>query len=223
MPKSKNNSELVDSYLRNKLKSDEVTAFETALLESPELQLELETAMGIRQIVLLEAEPDHQELVNPLQELEARNNWQPLALAASVVLAVFSTTMYWKVSNEARVLQSEVAALNQPHTSVLTIPVDIMRSAGDQIPDIIVQKPPGNALVILDVELSPAVAAEDELRMSLRDLQAAELIAWDSGKVENGRITAAIDSRILPDGKVWLEMANKQGQVIDRRLLEFLP
>ena len=172
---------------------------------------------------MLHAELGAAEKAHPPSTLDARNHWQPLALAASVVLAVFSTTMYWQVSNKAGMLQSEITAMSQPRTSVLTVPVDIMRSADSQTPDVMVQKPEGNALLVLDVELGPAVAALGQVRMSLRDAQALELLAWDSGRFDDGRVTVAFDARKLPDGKVWLEMADGQGQVIDRRLLEFLP
>ncbi len=131
--------------------------------------------------------------------------------------------MYWKVSNEAGMLRSEIGALHQPRTAVLTVPVDIMRSADTQTPDVIIQKPEGNSLLVLDVELSPAVIALGRARMTLRDTQAAELLAWDSGPFEAGRVTAAFDSHNLPDGKVWLEMSDARGRLLDRRLLEFLP
>lgn len=223
MHKPAEKSDWVDRYLRNGLTTDEEAVFETALLDSPDLQLQLETALGIRQAVLLQAAMGEAEKAYPPSGLDARNHWQPLALAASVVLAVFSTTMYWQVSNKAGMLQSEITAMSQPRSSVLTVPVDIMRSAGSQTPDVIVQKPDGNALLVLDVELSPAVAALGQVRMSLRDAQAVELLAWDSGGFDDGRVTAAFDARKLPNGKVWLEMADGQGRVIDRRLLEFLP
>ncbi|HLF31695.1 MAG TPA: hypothetical protein VI566_11785 [Xanthomonadales bacterium] len=223
MHRSEERREWVDRYLRNELMGDEAAIFETALLDSPDLQLQLETSIGIRQALLLEAEMGETEKAYPPSGPDARNNWQPVALAASVVLAVFSTTMYWKVSNEAGMLQSEIIAMSQPRTTVLTVPVDIMRSASSQTPDVIIHKPEGNALLVLDLELSPAVAAMGQVRMSLRDSQAVELFAWDSGVFDNGRVTAAFDSRMLPNGKVWLEMSDGQGRVIDRRLLEFLP
>ena len=223
MHKPEQKSDWVDRYMRNGLTTEEEAVFETALLDSPDLQLQLETALGIRQAVMLHAELGATEKAYPPSTLDARNHWQPLALAASVVLAVFSTTMYWQVSNKAGMLQSEITAMSQPRTSVLTVPVDIMRSADSQTPDVMVQKPEGNALLVLDVELGPAVAALGQVRMSLRDAQALELLAWDSGRFDDGRATVAFDARKLPDGKVWLEMADGQGQVIDRRLLEFLP
>ncbi len=155
MLKPEQKSDWVDRYLRNGLTTDEEAVFETALLDSPDLQLQLETALGIRQAVLLQAAAGATEKAYPPPTLDARNHWQPLALAASVVLAVFSTTMYWQVSNKAGMLQSEITAMSQPRTSVLTVPVDIMRSADSQTPDVMVQKPEGNALLVLDVRARP--------------------------------------------------------------------
>ena len=221
MDRSDYTNDRIDRYIRNELAADEEAEFETELLDSPELQRQLETAMGVRQALLLDDELGGSRQAEPLQDMDARNNWQPLALAASVLLAVFSTTMYWKTSNDAAALQSEIEVLSQPHTAVLTVPVNIMRSAGSQTPDVIIQKPGGNALVALDVELGHATVAAELARLTFRDLQEVELISWESGSIENGRIIAVFNTQQLPDGRVWLELSDEKGKVIDRRLLEF--
>lgn len=222
MNRSDKKKQLVDRYLRNEMMADEEEDFEATLLDSSELQLQLETAMAISQVVQMTNEHALSDAEQPSPALDASINWQPVALAASVVLAVFSTTMYWKVSSDAGALRSEINYLSQPRTAVLTVPLDIMRSASSETPDVIIQKPAGNTLLVLDVELSPAVMALGEARMTLRDAQAAELLSWDSNRFESGRITAAFDTHNLPDGRVWLEMSDSQGQVVDRRLIEFL-
>lgn len=215
-------TELIDRYLRDELVAEEEVAFETALLESPDLQLQLETAMAIQQAILLADEIDSTVVTDALPAMDARNNWQPLALAASVTLALFSTTMYWKLSNETGLLHSEIDALNQPRTSVLTVPVDIMRSADQQTPDVIIRKPGADALLVLDIELSQAVAGAGQLQLVLRDTDNTELFSWAATSAENGRLNVAFSSGALPLGQVWLEISDAHGGVVDRRLLEFL-
>ena len=221
MDNPKYNEEFIDRYMRSELSADKEAEFETSMLDSPELQQQLETAMAVREALLWDDELGQSGQAEPLQDLDARNNWQPFALAASVVLAVFSTTMYWKISIEAAAFQSEIAALNQPRTGVVMVPVDIMRSAGSQTPDVIIRKPEGNALLALDIELSHATQAANLARLSFRDPQEVELISWEAGNIENGRIVAVFNAKQLPNGRVWLEMTDVQGKLVDRRLLEF--
>jgi hypothetical protein len=38
-----------------------------------------------------------------------------------------------------------------------------------------------------------------------------------------GRVSAEFNSQNLPDGKVWLEIADGKGQLVDHSLLEFFP
>jgi len=52
MHKPEQKSDWVDRYMRNGLTTEEEAVFETALLDSPDLQLQLETALGIRQAVI---------------------------------------------------------------------------------------------------------------------------------------------------------------------------
>lgn len=212
----------IDRYLRSELSQDEEAALETALLDSPELQDELEVALAMREALRLDDENEPAVKEEPLDYLKGKHNWQPLAMAASVLLALFSTTMYWKVSNESAALQQQVDALNQPHASVLTVYMDIMRSAGGT-PDIIIQKPAANALVLLDIELSPQGQRMDSILMSLKTESATEGLIWRVEVAASSRVTVAFTSGQLPDGRAWLEMSDPQGKVFERRLMEFLP
>jgi len=51
----------------------------------------------------------------------------------SVVRAVFSTTMFWKVSNESADLQHQIVFLRQPNSKILPVQIDIMRSASNTV------------------------------------------------------------------------------------------
>jgi hypothetical protein len=44
--------EWVDRYVRDELSVEEIAAFELALLDSPEMQQELETTLALRQLLL---------------------------------------------------------------------------------------------------------------------------------------------------------------------------
>jgi hypothetical protein len=212
----------IDLYLRDELSAEQEAEFETALLETPDLQQALEAALGIRQALLLEHEFQRENAdIGPIDaSLSGSLKWQPMALAASVLLAVFSTTMYWRVSNQAGDLQIEVDALRQPRGAVLTVPIDIMRSLNSTVPDVIVKKPEGMALVVLDIEASPAVRGLERVQMTLRAEDADPIMTWEAYPGTHGRILSVIDSAALPTGLVWLEMADGP-TVVDRRLIEF--
>lgn len=221
MPEHSYDSEWIDRYLRNELAADQEAEFETALLESAQLQQDLEAAMAIRQALILE-----DELRDPVSD-DARNEimaggsrWQSLALAASVILAVFSTTMYWRVSNQAAGLESRIAVLQNPRGTVVTVPVDIMRSSGSRAPDVIVRKPEGAALIVLDIEATQSVLGLDRVQLALRDGEGQRLFSWAASPDASGRIRSALDASSLPAGKLWLEMG-REDEVLDRRLLEF--
>lgn len=215
-------SDYIDRYLRNDLSADEEAAFETALLDSPDLQDDLEAAMAVCQVLHLEEESESSVNEEPLDYLQRKNNWQPFAMAASVLLAVFSTVMFWKISNDSAGLQRQIDALNQPHADVSTVSLDIMRSSGDT-PGVVIQKPAANALVLLDIELGPKGQQKDSILMTMRDESHAEILHWTSTVRGQRRVSMAITSDQLPDGQVWLEMSDSQGEIFERRLIEFLP
>ena len=220
MDKTDFNEDWVDRYVRNELTPDQEAEFEVAVLESPRLQQMLEEAMAVRQAFVLEGK---QDLAKPASKVVSASGWQPLALAASVVLAVFSTTMYWRTSNQLGNLQEEFDALGKPRTGLLTVPVDIMRSGGSQTPDVIFQKPADDKLVVLDIELSAPVASLEEVHMALVDQQGVTFESWVSAPGPSGKVQVVFDASRLPAGKVWLQMSDARGEVVDRRLLEILP
>ncbi len=71
---------LIDRYLRNELLADEEAAFEAQLLESPHLQLQLETAMAIRQALLRAGETP---VADETKALPAVDSAQRLATAGA--------------------------------------------------------------------------------------------------------------------------------------------
>jgi hypothetical protein len=124
------------------------------------------------------------------------------------------------VSNQAAGLESEIAALRQPRGAVLNVPVDIMRSSSERTPDVIVRKPDGAAVIVLDIEASQAIIGLDRVQVSLRDPEGNLLFSWTTSTDSRGRIHSALDATSLPTGQFWLEMGRGE-EVLDRRLLEF--
>lgn len=223
MPEQISRQDRVDRYVRDELSPEETAAFETELLESPAMQKELETVLALRGALALEAETQEaraagNEANEPLSE---NANWRRLALAASVALAVFSTVMLWKVGNDAAGLERELQALGQPRTELLTVAVPIMRSASEQTPDVIIQKPAGRAAILLDIELGLAAREQNRLEFALVDPEGATVLAWQSAPAADGRATAVINSEHLPASRLWLQINAGDGEPLERRLLEF--
>jgi len=220
MDKTEFNKDWIDRYVSNLLSAEEETEFELELLESPALQQQVETAMAIRQALVLERDLDQSVFTS---KAAPGNSWQNLALAASVLLAVFSSTMYWKAGNEVRDLREEVGSPGAPLGGLLTVPVDIMRSSGSQIPDVVIKKPDGNTAVVLDIELGSSTSAMKSVHMNLVDQKGEKLLSWVSEVTATGRAQAVFLTDQLPVGQTWLEMTDADGHVLERRLIEFLP
>ena len=205
----------VDRYVLNQLDPEEEAAFEARLLEDAGLQAEVEAALGIVTAVRLGGEESR---------AAARGNpWTSYALAASIALAVLSTVMYWHASVESGDLQNRLDALRSPQANVLTVPVDIMRSADKSTPDAIIQKPTGNGAVVLDIELPARFQQSNSIDFTLRDAAGASVLAWSSAPDARGRARVLLQGGTVPEGRVELEMSANDGQLTDSRLIEFRP
>lgn len=217
------NGEWVDQYLRNKLSNGDQEAFETALLESSELQQELETALALRSVLERASEnASASDKPEPPQELlEPVSGWRPMALAAAIVLAVISTVMWWKSGNDLATLERQMQAMSQPLTEVLTVPVNIMRSASSETPEVIIQKPQGRAAILLDIELGLQAREEAGLNFELVNAEGTTILAWQSAPTAQGRSTAMISNEQVPPSKLWLNISTAEGEAIEQRLLEF--
>lgn len=210
----------VDRYIRDELSAEEEMAFEERLLQDAELQRELEAALAIKETFkrndIMTGDP-----VAPFTRSTNRNAWTPFALAASVLLAVASTTLLWRANIETNGLKRQLETLRQPRTNVLSVPVDIMRSAGSGTPDVIIQKPGPNGVVVLDIELSSRFSQLDHVDFSLSEAAGGQLLAWSSKPAPDGIASVALNSESIPAGRVILKMTAPGGQFEETRLLEF--
>jgi hypothetical protein len=142
-------------------------------------------------------------------------------LAASVLLAVTSTTLLWRASIESDELRQQLEALKQPRSNVLNVPVDIMRSTTSNAPDVIIQKPEGQGAIVLDIELSSQFSQLDQVDFELREENGGRLLAWRSNASPGGRVSVVLNSESVPDGRVILAMTSPGFQPEETRLLEF--
>ncbi|MBT8059015.1 MAG: hypothetical protein KJO33_05430 [Gammaproteobacteria bacterium] len=209
----------VDRYLRDEMTASEIAAFEQALMDSPSMQQELETAMALREMLKHDAPSGQQASGSFLTGLRRPI---PTGIAAAIALAVFSTLMYWKTSQEAAGLQEELARLNQPLSGILTVPVALMRSDGGRTPDVVVSRPAAGHGVLLDIELAPGSRGRGELAFSLSRADGEFILAWRGSPAADGKSRALIRSEQIPTGRLWLDIASSEGETLERRLLEFL-
>lgn len=215
--------ELADMYVRDMLPADQEAEFELRMLESPELQQHVETALAIQQSLRLDQahqEPGHDNDDEP-EIMETGSGWKNWALAASVLLAVVSILLLAKSNVESEQLRLRVAELSQPQTLVLHVPVDIMRSFDAGTADVIVQKPPTGAAIQLDIELGQESRNQPLLGFSLLDATDTPIVTWQASPSADGRATALIRSEQTPTGLLQLTISNADGVVLDRRLIEF--
>ncbi len=214
------NNDWVDRYVRDDLNAEEEIAFEEKLLEDPELQQELKAALAIKE-TFKRTDLVTGDVVDPSVSTSTRNSWTPFAMAASVLLAVASTTLLWRANIETDGLRQQLEALQQPRTSVLNVPVDIMRSAGNGSPDVIIQKPGSQGVIVLDVELSSRFSQLDQINFELSKENGGQFLAWSSSPSPKGRASVVLNSESIPDGRVILTMNAPGSQLKETRLLEF--
>ena len=221
MPKQTSRQAWVDRYIRDELTVDEMAEFEASLMESPGMQQELETVLGLREALRCESKQEIGTVDLLPNSLSRVGKWQSPALAATVILAVFSTVMFWKVSNDSADLQRELNLLSQPRTQILSVPVNITRSVGRQTPVVIVQKPAGHSAILLDIELGSRARELDMLAFALIDDAGNYILTWTAAPAADGRASVMLNNEQVPASRLWLQISSGDGQVLERSLLEF--
>lgn len=216
--------ELADIYVRNELTGDEEAEFEVRMLGSSQLQQHVQTALAIRESLKLEElRVESSPPRRGRDHLELGISWGHLAVAASVLLAVVSTLMFVKANIESKQLNRQIAQLIEPQTSVLTVPVNIMRSVGAVTPDVIVQKPSAGSIIQLNIELSAQAQAQTSLLFTLVNEERDSIIRWQASPSATGYSIVLIRSEQIPTGLAQLQVSDTDGNILGKHSLEFRP
>jgi hypothetical protein len=210
----------IDRYVRNELSSEEEAEFELAVLQSEALQTHLENVLGIRQCLRMEDRQAANDGSTASEIRESPGFWRPLALAASILAAVTSVAL-WRSVDSVAGLERQLHTPQPSYASVVTVPLDVVRSAGADKPDAIISLPTGDATLVLDIELREPASLLDEVRIALVDERRTVLLAWTSNVSAANRSASALAASQLPRGRAWLEISDGSGDVVDRRLIEF--
>lgn len=207
----------VDRYVRDELSPEDEDRFEQRLMEDAGLQARVEAALGIRGVL----QQSSATTQSPPAGRIGSNPWTSWALAASVALAAVTTVLLWRENVRNNALREQVRSLQAPRTSVLTVPVDIMRSSGAGSPDVIIQKPADDGAIVLDIELAPRFRGLEQIDFSLQAPDGAPVLAWSATPGADGRAVVVLQPESLPDGLVELWIVGPNGRLNGRRLLEF--
>lgn len=215
------NSSLTDRYVRNKLTPSEAEEYELQMVDSPGLQDELEEAQMLQKALRL-GETESQNLEDSAAA-ETKNgpSWTQWALAASIALLLGSAWIHVFSWSETNALRNQVATLSKPRSEVLFATVKIMRSAGNSVPDSIIQLPDQNSTVMLEIELGSRSRGAQSLLFSFESENTPTDLSWVGSPDTRGLTTVAINSEQIPLGLVWLVVSTSDGEVLERRLLEF--
>lgn len=209
----------IDRYVKDELSDEEVVLFEEQLINDSQLQSQLEAVLVIKEAL----KSDH-ESGTEFTESEfisaKRNQWSSMAIAASVVLAVVSTTLYWRTSVEVGHLQQQLTSLKSPRSTVLSVPVNIMRSGGATTAGTIIQKPGDNGVIVLDIELSAGFHKLETINFQLQTDTQTPALEWSAAPNSSGRTTVVLNADVVPDGMVRLTIADPSGDLLESRLLE---
>ncbi len=227
MPDSNDFSLRADRYVRGDLEPSAIADFEAELLESPELQDAVELALGLK---LLVGSGHRQAVPNPVARLEQRKpsfqgevQWYRWGLAATILLTVATTQLYWRADNRNEELQKVVDQLNQPVGKVFAVPLDIMRSARSESPDVIIRKPAQDSVMILDIELQPDMARSSLIRLTISSISGEVIHSLDTAPAANGRVQIALNTAAISSGQYHLEIDSDIANRVDQRMFELLP
>lgn len=215
------NSSLSDKYVRNKLSSAEIKEYELRMLDSPQLQDELEEALILQQALKLDNAESNNLQESMGAEIANRSNWMQWALAASIALMLVSSYFHVSTWSKTNLLKNQVALLSKPRSEVFLATVKIMRSASNAVPDSIIQLPKRDSTIILEIELGGRSRSAQALLFSFESENELADLSWEGSPNADGLTTVAINSEQIPFGLVWLVVSSKSGEVFERRLLEF--
>ncbi len=219
--------DLIHRYLRDELTEQEASAFEVAVLESPELQDELEAAMAVQHSfkmaeakgVEVSGQPAKGGNLQVSADKKRTMSLPQWSLAASVVIAAASLLFFWQARQQIGELEHSIASQNLARPGAgLTLPV--MRAGSTQA--FVVQRPASGSIVNLGVEVA-ANSAQTPLQLAFMTVAEQQVLyRWNGIPDAENTVSKAIDARFFPVGRVWLVIRDADGELLERRLLEFV-
>lgn len=213
------NATFTYKYVRNKLSPAEAEEYELQMLDSTRLQDELEEALVLQQAL----RQDKTVPVAHSSKSSYRFRW---AMAASIALLFICTSLltmnvYYNGQAETELLKNHIADLGKPRSDVVFATIKIMRSADSMVPDSIIQLPIKDSTIMMEIELGSRSRDAQQLFFTLQSDNHPVDLSWIGSANANGLTTVAIDSEKIPTGPVWLQVSAKNGEILERRLLEF--
>lgn len=209
-------SSWVDRYVLNALSEEEATEFEAALFDSEALRRDVEAALSLQSILSID-ETSNAEAQSVTARIPHRvQSWQPLALAASLLVGVVGIAMWFTSSSEVTNLRGQISKLNQASSEIVIKRIDVTRSssAASGTP---VLKPAGDALLVLDVELSSRTKGLDRVQVGLVDETGITLSSWSGDTTNRDRVSLGIRSGQLRGGSLSIEFRQSDGELLEER------
>lgn len=214
-------SSWVDRYVLNELSHDEALAFEAALFDSEALRSDVEAALSLQSILSLDEETSTEALSSSEQAPRRAQPWQPLAMAASLVVGVFGFAMWLTSSSEISDLRERLTELSQGASEIVIKRIDVTRSSSTASGTPVL-KPDGNALLVLDIELSSRTENLDQVRINLIHENDNVLSSWSGDTTDLDRVSLGVRASQLPEGSLSLEFHRADGELLEKRRIEII-
>lgn len=214
-------SSWVDRYVLNELSEDEAIEFEAALFDSESLRSDVEAALSLQSILSLgEASPSEDRSDNKWTPRRALS-WQPLAMAASFLVGVVGIAMWFSSYSEISNLRGQISDWSEASSEIVIKRIDVTRSSGTASGTPVL-KPSGNALLVLDIELSSRTENLDQVQADLVDESGTILASWSGSTTDRDRVPLGVRSGQLTDGALMIEFRRGDGEHLETRPIEIV-
>lgn len=205
----------VERYVLNQLSEDDEMAFEEALFGSEDLRRDVEAALALQSVLTLDERMGEEPSSGSGEVARLPPAWQPLATAASLLAGALGLVMWYSSSLELASLRGQISELNRTPQEVVIKRIDLTRSSGpgSGTP---VRKPAGDALLVLDIELSPGTIERERVRVDLINDGGQVIASWSGDTMSRDRVSMGVRSGHLPDnGALSLEFRSPGGELLE--------
>ena len=202
MTETRSDQQWVDLYVAGRLTDDEQEAFELRLMESADLQAEVEAALALKTGLTL------QRAEGETSEPMPRRIRPVTAFAAAAAVGALALVL--------------ALLVNRPDWPEETFRLDIVRSGGPT-PEWIYRLPDEPTWITLDIELDSRFDESGALQVTVTPEAGGDGLRA-SAKPANRRVQPRFRGTALPTDRVYIEISDPaRPEVIpDRRLIEFV-